>query len=144
MAFLGLAFGRTDMGWVQALFSNNVGEQIAKPIDALDKLFTSEDEKLSHTEIMQRIKQQPFEAQQLLNQTAAQSTNWFIAGGRPAIMWVCALGLLFFFVINPIIQWITGVVGAPLPVDNIVDLTYGILGIYGTQRTVEKITGRVK
>lgn len=132
------------MSWIQTLFTNNAGEQIAKPIDAIGKLFTSDDERLTHAELMAKIQQQPFEAQQLLNQSAAQSTNWFVSGGRPAIMWVCALGLLFFFVINPIIQWITGIVGAPLPVDNIVDLTYGILGIYGSQRTLEKISGKVK
>lgn len=133
------------MGFIDTLFSkSDIGEQVAKPIDAIGKLFTSDDERLTHAEMLQRIAQQPLEAQQLLNQTAAQSSNIFVAGGRPAIMWVCALGLLFFFVINPIIQWATGQVGAPLPVEHIVDLTYGILGIYGTQRTVEKIKGITK
>ncbi len=132
------------MSWIETLLAGNAGDQIAKPIDAIGRLFTSDDERLTHAEVMERIKQQPLEAQQLLNQSASQSCNWFIAGGRPAIMWVCALGLLFFFVINPIIQWLTGKIGAPLPFEEIVSLTYGILGIYGTQRTVEKIKGMTK
>lgn len=127
------------------LFSKaDVGDQIAKPIDALGRLFTSDDEKLSHAEVLERLKQQPLEAQQLLNQGAALSDNWFIAGGRPAIIWVCAAGLLFFFIINPIIQWITGKVGAPLPTDDIVNLTYGVLGIMAPLRTIEKIKGVAK
>lgn len=132
------------MAWITDLFASNAGDQIAKPIDAIGKLFTSDDERLSHAEVLERIRQQPLEAQQLLNQAASQSGNWFIAGGRPAIIWVCALGLLFFFIINPIIQWITGQAGAPLPVTDIVNLTYGVLGIYGSQRTLEKIKGIAK
>lgn len=130
--------------WSMLFSKADVGEQIAKPIDAIGRLFTSDDEKLTHAEVLERLKQQPLEAQQLLNQGAALSSNVFIAGGRPAIIWVCALGLLFFFIINPIIQWVTGKVGAPLPTEDIVNLTYGVLGLYGTQRTVEKIKGVTK
>lgn len=135
------------MSWLKTIIGNS-GDGIAKPIDAvgnaLDKIFTSDEEKLSHAEIMEKLNQQPLIAQQLLNQANAASTNWFIAGGRPAIIWTCALGLFFFFIINPIIQWVTGLSGAPLPVDSIVNLTYGVLGLYGTQRTIEKITRKTK
>jgi hypothetical protein len=59
-------------------------------------------------------------------------------------MWVCGLGFLFAFVINPILEWIVPEVGAPvLPLEVMMELTLAMLGLAGL-RTVEKLQGKSK
>ena len=110
----------------------------------VDGLFTSKDEKLSHEEVRMRIAQQPHLVQTEINKIEAQSKHWFAATWRPAIGWVCAIGCLNFFLINPWIQWITGEPGPELPFTTLMQLTLGMLGLLGTMRTVEKVKGRAK
>jgi hypothetical protein len=54
------------------------------------------------------------------------------------------MGCANFFLINPWIQWIANKPGPELPVDTLMQLTLGILGLLGTMRTVEKIKGKTK
>jgi len=37
-----------------------------------------------------------------VNQQEAKSNNWFIAGARPFILWVCALSMAYDIVIYPV------------------------------------------
>jgi hypothetical protein len=67
----------------------------------------------------------------------------FVAGWRPAVGWVCAIGLAFVFLVNPIIQWVTGEPGPVLPTDIVFELMLGMLGLGGL-RTYEKLSGRTK
>jgi hypothetical protein len=131
------------MGWLEKI----VGGSAAQPIEAvgnvLDKLFTSDDERLARDEILQRLAQQPALAQVELNKIEAQHRSVFVAGWRPAIGWVCAAGLSFPFVINPCIQWWTGDVGPTLPLSSITELIIAMLGL-GAMRTVEKFGGKTK
>jgi len=110
----------------------------------IDNLFTSKDEKLTHEEIRLRIAQQPHMVQTEINKLEAGSRFGFAANWRPAIGWVCALGLFNFFIINPWIQWFTDKPGPELPFDIIMQLTLGMLGLLGTMRTVEKLRGKTK
>ena len=132
------------MGWLSALTG---GEAAAKPITAvgnvLDALFTSKDEKLTHEEVRIRLAQQPDLAQIELNKVEAAHRSLFVAGWRPAIGWVCGIGLFNMFLINPWIQWITSQAGPNLPKDLIMELVFAVLGL-GTLRTIEKINGRAK
>ena len=41
------------------------------------------------------------------NTQQAKHPSLFVAGARPAIMWICALGLLTQFFIMPIAEWAT-------------------------------------
>ena len=121
----------------------DVGNVIEKTGSALDKLFTSKDEKLTHAELMEKIKQSPQEWQAQANNIAGSHRSVFVAGARPAIMWVCAVGLAFVFVINPIIQWASGQPGPVLPTDDMTKLVYALLGL-GAMRSVEKVAGVAK
>jgi hypothetical protein len=112
--------------------------------NVLDNLFTSKDEKLTHEEIRMRIAQQPHMVQTEINKLEAGSRFAFAACWRPAIGWVCALGLFNFFIINPWIQWFTDKPGPELPFEIIMQLTLGMLGLLGTMRTVEKLKGKAK
>lgn len=123
------------------------GEAVAAPITAignvLDKLFTSDDERLDKQALLTKLAQQPNLAQVELNKVEAQHRSTFVAGWRPFIGWVCGVGLTFMFLINPILQWITSKPGPALPEDIVLELVLALLGL-GALRTVEKMNGRAK
>src|SRR4051812_15400577 len=89
------------MGWFSSLISGG-GSEIAKPVDsignALDKVFTSDDEKLTHAEVMEKLTQQPAIAQQVLNELNAKSESIFVAGWRPFIGWVAGFTLAIYYI----------------------------------------------
>ena len=123
------------------------GETVAAPINAvgnvLDALFTSDEEELTLENVKLRLLQQPGLAQVELNKVEAAHRSIFVAGWRPAIGWVCALGLLNTFLMNPWIQWFTSKAGPELPQDIMLELVLALLGL-GALRTVEKMNGRAK
>jgi hypothetical protein len=124
-----------------------LGGAAAQPIEAvgnvLDKLFTSEEEKLDKQALLTKLAQQPNLAQVELNKVEAQHRSTFVAGARPFILWVCGFGLANSFIVNPWIQWITNKPGPVLPLDVMSDLVIAMLGL-GALRTVEKLQGRAK
>jgi hypothetical protein len=81
-----------------------------------------------------------------INQEEAKSTNWFVAGWRPAVGWTCAAGLLYATIIDPMARFIAMTVfhyTAAFPdiaTGILVATLTGMLGI-GTMRTVEKVKG---
>jgi hypothetical protein len=134
------------MGILSKIFGSG-GEAVATPIEAignvLDKLFTSKEEKLNFQEAMARLAQAPAIAQQEINKLEAQHRSAWVAGWRPAIGWVCAAGLLNVWLINPWIQWLTGMAGPSLPLDAMQEMVFAMLGM-GVLRSVDKATGRSK
>jgi|TARA_R110000868_G_scaffold305083_1_gene566202 hypothetical protein len=69
----------------------------------LDDLFTSDDERAeAELRIADRLSQ-PHILQAIANVEAAKNVNWFVAGGRPALFWVCAIALLYNWVIKDFI-----------------------------------------
>lgn len=120
----------------------------SNPIEAIgkagDALFTSDEERAQLNNDLEEIKQRPLLMQALANTTAAQHRTIFVAGARPFLLWVCGMGFLFAFVINPILQWLWPEVGTPeLPLEVMMELTLGMLGLAGL-RTVEKLNGVAK
>lgn len=80
-----------------------------------------------------------------VNKTEAASTSIFVAGWRPFIGWVCGIGLLTQFLINPIATWIAALCGKTLQfptldLGTLVTLLFGMLGL-GAMRTFEKVNG---
>jgi hypothetical protein len=79
------------------------------------------------------------EQQTTVNANEAQSSSVFVAGWRPAIGWVGALGLAYRFLVLPSAVWYqTGIMPTPDPA--IMELVMGMLGMAGL-RTYEKIQG---
>lgn len=131
------------MGW----FNNLVGGGVAQPVEAvgnvLDNLFTSDDERMTHAEVMARIVQAPQMVQTEINKIEAGHRSALVAGWRPFLGWVCGAGLANVFLINPWIQWLTGAPGPLLPLDAMTELVIALLGL-GALRTAEKFGGRAK
>ncbi|BBN82789.1 hypothetical protein PA25_27740 [Pseudoalteromonas sp. A25] len=129
------------MGLLSALFSANAQTPVVAIGSLLDELFTSDEETLNLEILKQRVAQQPNLVQSKINQVQASHRSLWVAGARPFLMWVCGLGFLFAFVINPILQWLWPELGTPqLPLDAMMELTLAMLGLAGL-RTVEKLKG---
>ena len=80
-----------------------------------------------------------------VNNTEASSTDPFRAGWRPAVGWVCVAGMVYTYLGQPMLAWLSGVQGwAAPPVIDTFDLLImlgGMLG-FGGLRSFEKIRGR--
>ena len=81
--------------------------------------------------------------QMAINQEEAKSTNWFIAGWRPFVGWVCGSGLTYQFILQPLLAWASlnfGWIAPPvLDVSVLITMLGGLLGLSGL-RTYEKKT----
>ncbi len=91
------------------------------------------------------IEAQLTQGQLLINQIEAQHASVFVAGWRPACGWCCAFALAYHYIINPLMTWVSAVVGHPivlpmLDVSDLMVLLLGMLGI-GGMRSYEKIKG---
>jgi len=79
-----------------------------------------------------------------INEIEASSPHWFVAGARPAAMWVSVFTLFYSGVGISLLSYIGAFWGIPpLPLIDPVaqtNLLYGLLGL-GTARTVEKLKG---
>jgi len=77
-----------------------------------------------------------------VNKEQAKHPSLFVSGARPAIMWVCCLGLLWQFFVGPILTWATGIwfpdmVPPQLEVEGLITLVMSLLGL-GAMRSFEK------
>lgn len=78
---------------------------------------------------------------------AEAATDMFRGGWRPAVGWVCVVGLAYQFVLQPLLPWLVALFGAqvpPLPaIDNetLMVLLMGMLGMGGL-RTIERVKGK--
>lgn len=81
-----------------------------------------------------------------VNAVEAQSSSVFVAGWRPAVGWVCVIGLLYTFILRPLLSWASGFAVDPVPLPPALDmadlltLLLGMLGLGGL-RTAEKLKG---
>ena len=84
-------------------------------------------------------------AQAQANIEQAKHPSIFIAGARPAIMWICAFGLGWQFVFQPVAVWGIALSGVDvvLPIietEGLMSLTLALLGL-GGMRSFEKTKG---
>lgn len=83
-------------------------------------------------------------AQIKVNEKQAEHPSIFVAGARPAIMWICAFSLAYAGIVEPMARFVAAVFfdysGAFPAVDTTVtmQLLFGLLGL-GAYRTYEKV-----
>ena len=84
-------------------------------------------------------------AQAQANIEQAKHPSIFVSGARPSIMWICAFGIGWQFVFQPIAIWIVAVSGSAIVLPDIqteglLTLTLSLLGL-GGMRSFEKSKG---
>ena len=89
---------------------------------------------------------QAVQGQLKINDTQAQLGSIFVAGARPAIMWICGAALGWNYILQPIFNWVAFISGvdvaaAPsLETGELTTILLGMLGL-GTMRSFEKRHG---
>lgn len=131
------------MSWINKLIGGGVVTAVEGVANVVDKFIETDDEKRAFEVVMTRMAQEPGKAQVELNKIEAGHRTLFVSGWRPALGWICAAGLAFTFLINPVLQWTTGNPGPELPHDVMFELVLGMLGLAGV-RTAEKLAGRAR
>ena len=126
----------------------NLVQSLAEPVTkVLDKVIEDKDQKaaLAHeiATLAEKQAQEQMMGQIDVNKTEAQHPSMFVAGWRPAVGWVCALAMLFNFLLIPFINLGLDVGGLDIQLDLIdmetmMPVLFGMLGL-GGMRTAEKI-----
>ena len=113
----------------------------------LDKFIEDKDQKaaLAHeiNTMASRHAQELAKGQIEVNKMEAASSSMFVAGWRPAVGWICALGFLSNFILIPMANFglALGAVDIQVPMidtTQMMPVLMGMLGL-GTLRTVEKV-----
>ena len=82
------------------LVNFDVGSLADSVMGGLDGLFTSDEEREAAALKIQALMMQPHMMQAQANIEAAKNTNWFVAGGRPSLLWICAIALFYNWIIK--------------------------------------------
>lgn len=138
------------MNWLGKIFSVDITSPIEAIGDLLDKLFTSEEEKLQAKAVLDKLAQHPAELQVTINKLEAQHRSIFVAGWRPFIGWICGFSLGCYFIPQyAIASWLWAhqalatktLPPFPATADGLFELVLALLGM-ATIRTVDKLHGK--
>lgn len=136
------------MGWFDKLVMGGATDLVKETGDAIDKVFTSDEERNQHIEVIEKIKDAVRQRQHELNMAGA-NRGLFIAGWRPALGWIGAISLFFYYVPQYVIAsflWVKMTLGAgtiqpyPATADGLMELVVLLLG-GATLRSYEKSKG---
>lgn len=115
----------------------------------IDNLHTSDKERMELELENKRLDVSVVNKVHDTNIAEANHKSWFVAGWRPSIGWVASVGLLYSFIIFPILLWLNAVWGwttvPPPALDDaaLMNLVIALLGLGGL-RTYEKTRGATK
>ena len=122
-------------------------EHLIGPVTGLlDKFIEDKDQKarLAHEigTMAQRHAQELAKSQLEVNKVEASHTSMFVSGWRPAVGWVCCLGLGCNFLFIPVANFILTITESPITVpaldlSEMMPVLLGMLGLGGL-RTYEK------
>lgn len=80
-----------------------------------------------------------------VNKVEAAAPDVFRGGWRPAVGWVCVIGLLYTYLGQPLLTWASGFWNVPAPpsleLGDLLILLGGMLGL-GGMRTMERLKGK--
>jgi hypothetical protein len=118
----------------------------------IDSVYTSDKERMDAQIELAKIDASLLTAQMDVNKAEASHASIWVAGARPAILWIGAAAMAWTFVLHPMLVWCWALMqakgwipqGMPNPPtlqsDELWVIISGILGI-GGYRTFEKVKG---
>jgi len=138
LSFLGNAVGGGGVGSIVQTVGN-----------VIDELHTSDEEKAQAKHDLEELRQKPALMQALINMEEAKHRTFFVAGGRPFILWTCGVAFAFNFVLLPFMTFFASLAGyadkipPPLDMATMMPVLMGILGL-GGMRSFDKSKGTSK
>ena len=89
--------------------------------------------------------QKLIELQSEINKVEAQHRSVFVSGWRPFTGWICAVALLYNFVLRDLAIWVFGIEQVPpaLQMEHLMTVLFGMLGL-GGMRSIEKIKDKTR
>lgn len=89
--------------------------------------------------------QKLIELQSEINKVEAQHRSIFVSGWRPFTGWICAVALLYNFVLRDLGIWAFGIEQVPpaLQMEHLMTVLFGMLGL-GGMRSLEKIKDKTR
>ncbi len=127
----------------------NLGSLVGPVTGLLDKFIEDKDvkNKLAHdlSTMAERHAQELAKGQMEINKTEAAHKSLFVAGWRPAIGWICGLGMASNFLLIPVANFVLALTGSAIVVPlldtgEMMPVLMGMLGL-GAMRTYEKKQG---
>ena len=127
----------------------NLGSLVGPVSGLLDKFIEDKDvkNKLAHdlSTMAERHAQELAKGQLEVNKVEAAHKSLFVAGWRPAIGWICGLGMASNFIVIPIANFVLALTGSTiliplLDTGEMMPVLMGMLGL-GAMRTYEKKQG---
>ena len=127
----------------------NLGSLVGPVTGLLDKFIEDKDvkNKLAHdlSTMAERHAQELAKGQLEVNKVEAAHKSLFVAGWRPAIGWICGLGMASNFILIPMANFILALTGSAIVVPlldtgEMMPVLMGMLGL-GAMRTYEKKEG---
>ena len=100
---------------------------------------TSDAEKAQIAKIMANLEAKKAELQVEINKSELAHPSFFVAGARYSVIWVCSIGLLYQFLIQPLMCTF-GLEAPSIDISSIHSLLIALIG-FGGYRTIEKIKG---
>lgn len=119
------------------------GDVIAKPIDSVGNLYTTDKARILAEKELQIELNKPVIAQIGINEIDAGSGSWFNSGWRPLCGYVCTASLAWTYLFQPVFIFILSVLHGNIPIlqnntSDIMPIITGMLGL-GILRSFEKI-----
>lgn len=123
-----------------------IGDVLSTIGEIADDLHTSDEERLKLELQRDAMTMELNKSQIAVNLQALKHPSLFIAGARPFVMWVCAFGLAWTYIVQPMLifiawlfpQYQAVIETAPrLDMSELITLLLGLLGMSGF-RTYEK------
>ena len=127
----------------------NLGSLVGPVTGLLDKFIEDKDvkNKLAHdlSTMAERHAQELAKGQLEVNKTEAAHKSLFVAGWRPAIGWICGLGMASNFLLIAIANFVLALTGSAIVIPlldtgEMMPVLMGMLGL-GAMRTYEKKQG---
>lgn len=79
--------------------------------DGMDKIWPDPAKRAEAELKIQELDNQLAQGQMAINQAEASSSNLFVAGARPFIMWVCGFGFAYHMIFQPLLTYSMAVFG---------------------------------
>lgn len=123
-----------------------IDDALAAGLKIVDKFIADPTEKIRAEAALRDSLLAADAAQAKVNEAEAANPNFWVSGARPALLWICAIGFGWHYILYPALFFlgsvfhVTGIPASSGIDSGLFELAFGLLGLSGL-RTYEKIKG---